>query len=107
MGLRGRQFTDKYENQVVEMKRSFLEFMKATRDRVSETETQAGTGADPGEIVEAGPEPVNVSAATQVKMTADGFPILPKVVEERNLSKRECENLLRAYLNQHYCKCIT
>lgn len=107
MGLRGRQFTDKYENKVVEMKRSFLEFMKATRDRASETETYAGTGADTGVILDAEPEPVNVSAATQVKMTADGFPIIPKVVEERNLSKKECENLLRAYLNQHYCKCIT
>jgi hypothetical protein len=107
MRLRGRQFTDKYENQVIEMKRSFLEFMKAARDRASETETHVGTGADADVILDAEPEPVNVPAATQVKMTADGFPIIPKVVEEKKLSKRDCEYLLRAYLNQHYCKCIT
>lgn len=106
MGLRGRQFIEKYENQVVEMKRSFLDFMKATRDRAGDTE--AGAGADagvPGR--DADSEPVIADSATEIKITADGFPIIPSVVEHRNLSKKECENLLRAYLKQHYCKCIS
>jgi hypothetical protein len=40
----------------------------------------------------------------QIKMTEDGFPILPNDVVERELSKKECEIVLREYLGQHYCE---
>lgn len=118
MGLRGRKFTDKYENQVVEMKRSLLEFMKATRQRASETDPHVGpglgmdlgrgmgAGMDAVGEEAAGAEPIFANAAMdpQIKMTTEGFPILPQVVQERTLSKKECEALLRTYLGQHYCK---
>lgn len=103
MGLGGRQFTDKYENQVTEMQRSFLEFMKSTRQKVNENadgygaESESESGAGVG--VHAG---VGADTRTRIKMTADGFPLLPDAVESV-LPKKVCEALLRAYLSQHYC----
>lgn len=47
---------------------------------------------------EADPEP------TDIRMTSDGFPILPKLVMDRVLNKSESEKLFRPYLMQHYCE---
>jgi len=113
MGLTGRQFTDKYEDQVIEMKRSFLEFMKSTRQRVNDnSDANVGAGAairagqdtevDAGGVDQPGQQGTNANMS--VKMTAGGYPVLPKSLEENVLSKKDCETLLRAYLTQHYCK---
>ena len=39
-----------------------------------------------------------------IRMTTAGFPIIPKVVVEKELKKAEWEKLLRALLTQHYCE---
>jgi hypothetical protein len=95
MGLQGRQFTEQYEDQVTEMKRIFLDFMKSKRVKA---QAGAGTGADME------PE-ADVVDQRKIGMTEDGFPILPKDFLERDISKKECEAVLRDYLSQHYCKC--
>ena len=94
MGLKGQQFTDKHSEQVEEMKRSFLGFMKSARVRINDpafADTVSGADADN-------------SPHTYMKMTADGFPILPEMVLKPDLSKKVCEGLLRTYLTQHYCE---
>jgi hypothetical protein len=36
-------------------------------------------------------------------LTSEGYPILPERVT-LDLSKAECEELLRVFLSQHYCE---
>jgi hypothetical protein len=40
----------------------------------------------------------------EVRMTSNGFPIIPKLVMQKELKKGEWEKLLRAFLTQHYCE---
>jgi hypothetical protein len=95
MGLSGRAFVDRNENQVTEMKRSMLEFMKAARVTLKRREENDLT--EP----ESGPD----NEDPQVKMSAAGFPILPNITS-KTLSKMAYERLLRAYLSQHYCESL-
>jgi hypothetical protein len=44
------------------------------------------------------------SDPVDIRMTTNGFPIIPKLVMEKDLKKSEWEKLLRAFLTQHYCK---
>ena len=126
MGLKGRRFTDKHEDKVVEMKRSFLEFMKAVRqrnqdDEIGGTMTGDGPGVAPDPRVELGPRPgpsthpqgqdlqpgpasKRPGSYHEIKMTPEGYPIIPPVVMDRHLSKKLSEDILRAYLTQHYCE---
>jgi len=42
----------------------------------------------------------------EIRMTTDGYLIIPKLVMDKELKKGEWERLLRAFLTQHYCKWI-
>ena len=44
------------------------------------------------------------SDSLDIQMTSTGFPIIPKIVMEKELKKSEWEKLLRPFLTQHYCK---
>ena len=90
----GRDFTQKYANQVTEMKQLFLDFMKSVRVRAEQI---ANDGVDSG----SGPGSDN--KIDKIKLTQDGFPIIPNSINE-DLSKAQCEKLLRSFLAQHYCQ---
>jgi hypothetical protein len=98
MQTRGRPFTQKYENQVTEMKRLFLDFMKSLRVRAEET-LDPRVGTDPGP----GPGDSGTQNDDEIKVTPAGYPIIPDCINE-NLSKARCEKLLRAFLVHHYCE---
>lgn len=68
------------------MKRLLLDYMKSLRHQEDEPE----------------PEP-----DLEIKITELGYPVLPNVIMEKDLSKLECEKVLRIYLSQHYCECIS
>jgi hypothetical protein len=110
MGIEGRRFSDKHSNLVSEMKRTFLELMKSIRLRNS-LNAEAGPSTVPGLSPAQPPASAAVSESgagdveseRHVKMTPDGFPILPACVNNLDLSKKICEEILRAYLSQHYC----
>ena len=95
MGLTGRPFVDKHEAAVIDMKRAFLEFMKAARLRALQPEIQI--------VPDSAPDP-GVIKGPLLKLTDHEYPILGKEAAEGELSKSECEQLLRAYIGQHYCK---
>jgi hypothetical protein len=98
MNMQGRRFTEKYGNQVTEMKRAFLDFMKSKRVQIEETpntEIDLGSGS--------GPAPIKENPGNTITLTPSGYPILPETVNN-NLSKAECENLLRGFMSQHYCQ---
>ncbi len=90
----GRDFTQKYVNQVTEMKRLFLDFMKSVRVREEQIANDA---------VDSGSGPGGEDKIDEIKLTPEGFPIIPDSINE-NLSKAQCEKLLRAFLAQHYCQ---
>ena len=97
MGLSGRTFTQKHSDKVVEMTRLLLDYMKTVRQRVSEE-----VSPDPDSAAIEEPEP----PAFEIKMTEHGYPVLPDLIMKTELSKSQCEELLRGYLSQHYCKFI-
>ena len=86
MGLTGRKFIDQNKQQVLEMKRTFLEFMKATR-------LEPADQAD----IDANQEP-------EVRINEKGYPIIPKEVMNQQFPKAKCEKMMRAFMNRHYCE---
>lgn len=74
------------------MTRKFLDYAKSARLEAADPEIVDRRQAEPeADLVE-------------IRMTRDGFPIIPKLVMERELKKSEWETLLRAFLTQHYCE---
>jgi len=92
LGIAGRNFADQNEALVIEMTRKFLDYAKSAWLEAADSKIADQRQADP----EA--EPI------QILMTNDGFPIIPKIVMDRDLKKSEWEALLRAFLSQHYCE---
>jgi hypothetical protein len=74
---------------------SVLGHMKSLRHLVAEPEADSA--------VVNGPEHTKLN----IKITALGYPVLPNVIMKMELSKVECEKLLRIYLSQHYCVYFT
>ncbi len=48
----------------------------------------------------------DISDTVFIKYDEDGYPIIAGFTAGKNIPKRECESLLRAYLRRHYCKSI-
>ncbi len=90
VGIAGCNFSEQHEAIVIEMTQKFLDYTKAARLEAANPEV-ADRRRTESEVIE-------------IRMTANGFPIIPKLVMERDLKKSECETLLRAFLTQHYCK---
>ena len=84
----------KHDDEVSDVMRLMLDFMKTARRRLEQSK---GTNDD------AGTEPSHETDEADVKMTPDGFPLLPKIVLQREMNKAVSERILRAYLSQHYC----
>ena len=95
MGLSGQSFMSKHDDEVSDIMRLLLDFMKDARLRVQR-------GTEENENIEAESEPEQETV--EVKMTPDGFPLLPKDVVEQELNKADSERILRAFLSQHYCE---
>lgn len=75
---------------VREVQRKFLDHIKSAQLMAAGSEDATQNEGDP--------EP------TDIRITSDGFPILPKLVRDRILNKSESEKLLRSYLTHHYCE---
>ncbi|SRR5258708_40201719 len=89
LGIPGRNFSEQNEELVIEMTRKFLDYAKSARLEA----------ADP-DIAQRHAE----SEPIEIRMTTNGFPIIPKLVMEKELKKSEWEILLRSFLAQHYCE---
>lgn len=95
MDMHGKPFTKKYENQVTEMLRLFLDYMKSIWVQAEQNgEVGSGSGMGQGD-----------NQPDDIKFTTGGYPIIPDCVQG-SLSKARCEKLLRTFLAQHYCKLI-
>ena len=71
------------------MTRKFLDYTKSVRLEATEPEVADRREAKPERM--------------EIRMTRDGFPIIPKLVMEKEMKKTEWEKLLRPFLTQHYC----
>ena len=95
MGVSGQSFTSKHDDEVSDIMRLMLDFMKAARLRL-----HCGNLENDNAESESDRE----TDMSEVKMTTDGFPLLPKMVVEQELNKVVSERILRAFLSQHYCE---
>jgi len=72
------------------MTRKFLDYTKSARLEAADPEVADRRHADT--------EPIDI------RMTPNGFPIIPNIVMTNELKKGEWEKMLRMYLAQHYCE---
>ena len=87
------------------MTRTFLDYMKSLRVQAPESINPVPVKTDDlGAQPEPEPDP---ERRWDVKLTAQGYPILPSSVMEKELSKAVCEKLMREYITQHYCTFIS
>lgn len=90
VGIAGHNFSEQHEALVIEMTRKFLEYAKSARLEAADPSIADRRHAE--------------SETIEIRMTADGFPIIPKLTVEKELKKAEWETILRAFLTQHYCE---
>lgn len=90
LGIDGRDFAQQHRDIVVGMTRKFVEYVKSARVEATESLTALQTRAEPDNM--------------QILMTREGYPIVPRIVMEKELRKADWEKLLRAYVAQHYCE---
>jgi len=109
VGLTGIPFTVKHKDRVTEMTRAFLDYMKSLRLQAPEAINPVPNdllGAKPNPEPEPRTEP-DKNSSWDIKLTAQGFPILPTSIMKKELSKAVCERLMNEYIKQHYCRLIT
>ena len=92
LGIAGRNFAEQNEGLVTELTRKFLDYAKSARLEAADPELADRRHAES--------EPIDI------RMTSNGFPIISKLVMDKELKKGEWEKLLRAFLTQHYCELI-
>lgn len=83
MGTPARSFLDTYQNQIMELKRNFMSYVKSLR--------AADIGSRSATVTQ-----------TRLQMTDDGFPILPTPWKGSQYKKKELEEWFILYVGQHY-----
>lgn len=97
----------KNDDRVTEMKVAFLDFMKSLRVQAPEAINPVRI-RDDNDGTEPEPETdADVDTAWDIKMTPEGYPILPNAIGEKEVSKAEGERIMQEYIMQHYCRFIT
>jgi hypothetical protein len=89
MGLPDQRFVDHHKEKVNEIKRHLMDYVKSLRPLIN-----TDVHGRPAE---------NVGENTNVKITDEGYPILPST-PLTNLNKCQLTKLLRSYLGAHYSK---
>jgi hypothetical protein len=108
VGLTGKPFSVKYKDRVTEMTRTFLDYMKSLRlqapEAINPVPNNHGAESNAEPVPDAEPD---TDISCDIKLTAQGFPILPTTIMKKELSKAVCERLMHEYIKQHYCRLIT
>jgi len=81
-----RSFLDMYHNNITELKRNFMIYIKGLR----------ATSATPSDIT-----------PSRLQLTEDGFPILPVPWKGSEYKKKELEEWFKLYVGQHYSMLLT
>jgi hypothetical protein len=76
-----RSFLDMYHNNITELKRNFMTYIKGLR----------ATSATPSDVT-----------PSRLQLTEDGFPILPSPWKGSEYKKKELEEWFKLYVGQHY-----
>jgi hypothetical protein len=90
LGISGRNFSEQHVGLVTDMTRKFLDYAKSARLEAADPDILDQRLAEPEQL--------------EIRLTTLGFPIIPKLVMEKQLKKSEWESLLRSFLTQHYCE---
>jgi hypothetical protein len=86
MATPARSFIDTYNNEITELKRHFMGYVKALR--ASDIASRSAAQGDSMQI--------------RLEMTSDGFPILPTPWKGSQYKKKELEEWFKLYVGQHY-----
>jgi hypothetical protein len=86
MATPARPFLDTYHDQIKELKRNLMSYVKSLR--ASDLGSRSGTQCD--------------ITPTRLPMTNDGFPILPAPWKGSEYQKKELEEWFILYIGQHY-----
>lgn len=95
MGVSTSPFVDLHKDKVDEMKRNLMDYVKTLRQHKGQDETGSGETS----CLPAG---TSLLAGMQVKITGNGFPIVPDVDDWSNIRKKDLELILWTYLGRHY-----
>lgn len=87
MGSPAKSFVDTHPEIVLEMKRLLMDYFKTIRQSVHDLDSRPSH-----------PPPNDI----EVKITKEGYPVLPNSLELDNLNKTSLIIILRTYLNAHY-----
>jgi hypothetical protein len=87
-----RSFEDTYNDKVKEMTRNLVNYVKSLRDSGADV-----FGQESGNCT-------NSQSGPDITMSPDGFPVLLASINQKQFTKRELEDAMRAYLGQHYCR---
>ncbi len=101
MGVSSSPFVDLHKDKVDEMKRNLMDYVKTLRQQKGEDATGGGESSS----LPAGdrlPADTSLPNGMQVKITGNGFPIVPDVDDWSKLRKKDLELILRTYLGRHY-----
>jgi hypothetical protein len=101
--LPGQTFSQRYADEVEALQRCVLTFLKSKKPAPApapapepgqaDENAGAGTGAGPEDILD-------------LKMTEDGFPIIPNEISSNTRTKKQNVVVMRKFLSQHYCKSV-
>ena len=90
LGISGSDFMDQNQALMKEMTCKFLNYVKTAWLKATDAANTNSRAAKSEQI--------------EIWITPDGYPIIRKLVMEKDLKKAEWEKLFQAFLTQHYCK---
>jgi hypothetical protein len=91
------KFSELHKDKVDEMKRLLINYVKGLREAMFSMNRNTANG-EPAAAAATAHSPDDL----EVKITDDGFPLIPTAVQFDNLRKGELDSILRSYLECHY-----
>ena len=95
MGVSTSPFVDLHKDKVDDMKRNLMDYVKNLQQQKGEDVTGGGESCSL-------PADTSLPDGMQVKITGNGFPIVPDVDDWSKLRKKDLEVILWTYLGRHY-----
>ena len=101
MGVSTSPFVDLHKDKVDNMKRNLMDYVKNLWQQKGEDVTGGGESSS---LPAGGGLPADTSLpdGMQVKITENGFPIVPDVDDWSKLRKKNLKLILQTYLGRHY-----
>jgi hypothetical protein len=101
MGTRSRSFAKTHVEEVAQMKRLLMIYVKRLQTTLQGIDSEQLTSALPGPPAPAVQPALALFSKTALPQTSNGFPILPTTWPEK-VRKDDLEAMFSSYMSQHY-----